>query len=94
MNEPKHLRIDPNRRVADLQNPETCCGYYAPAFDEHGHTRTAAIEELDKESLLVWLQTRATREYVEDVVATLLGHGRFERPAAEVSTSRRFTPER
>jgi hypothetical protein len=66
------------------------CGFYTPAFDEHGHTCTVAIEELDKESLLAWLQSRATREYVEDVVLVLLGHGRSERVTVPTSTSRRF----
>lgn len=83
-----HLRVDPKRRLAEPLSEG--CGFYTPAFDEHGHTCTAAIEELDKDSLVAWLQSRATREYVEDVVLVLLGHGRSDRVTVPTSTSRRF----
>jgi hypothetical protein len=83
-----HLRVDPKRRLADPLSEG--CGFYTPAFDEHGHTCTAAIEELDKDSLVAWLQSRAAREYVEDVVLVLLGHGRTDRVTVPTSTSRRF----
>ncbi len=85
---PAHLRVDPARHLAD---PKDGCGYFTPAFDEHGHTCTAAIEELDRESLLAWLTSRASRTYVEDLVVVLLGHGRADRAPPVTSSSRRLS---
>lgn len=84
MSEPKkHLRVDPSRRLSDPD--ATTTGIYTPAFAPNGHTCTAAIEELDKPSLLQWLKTRNSRRFIEDVVGRILGHGELnEAPVGRI----------
>jgi len=72
MAERKHLRVDPARRIGDRQ-PKLA--QYVRATDEQGYTETVAVEELDRESLLVWVHSRSSRAFVEDCVGHLLGHG-------------------
>lgn len=79
MPERKHLRVDPARR---LNGREPKLGQYTRAFDENGRAATVAVEELDRESLLIWIRSRYSYVFIENVVGHLLGYGELHRRAA------------
>ncbi len=72
MSERKQLRIDPARR---LNGATPRLHQYVRALDEQGYGETVAVEELDAESLLIWVHSRSNRAFVEDCIGHLLGHG-------------------
>lgn len=70
--ERKQLRIDPARR---LNGATPKLHQYVRATDEQGYVETVAVEELDKESFLIWVHSRDSRVFVEDCMGHVLGYG-------------------
>lgn len=64
------LKMDPQR--AGIMDT----GIFVRAKGDDGKWHNADIAELDKDSLLVWLQSRGgSNRWAEDVIGILLGHG-------------------
>lgn len=76
--ERREMKVDPNRRIdKDLGIAGT--GIYIRAMEPNGNWGTFDIYELDKFSLVTWLQSRGgDNKIAEDVVCVLLGHERDE----------------
>jgi len=72
MVERKQLRVDPARR---LHGATPKLQQYVRANDENGYGETVAVEELDKESFLIWVHSRDSRVFVEDCIGHVLGYG-------------------